>query len=141
MRFDLPEGLKLVHEMRITVRWGDLDAMGHVNNTIYFRYFETLRLDWLRQFGAEPNPHGVGPVMANGFCNFIRQIEFPGEIVARHYVTPPRAGSKSVDTYFTLAMSDTPDVINANGGATLVWLDFPVKKTVVLPEGLRAACV
>ena len=30
MRFDLPEGLKLVHEMRIPVRWGDLDAMGHV---------------------------------------------------------------------------------------------------------------
>jgi len=28
MRFDLPEGLKLVHEMRIPVRWGDLDAMG-----------------------------------------------------------------------------------------------------------------
>jgi hypothetical protein len=29
MRFDLPQGLKLVHEMRIPVRWGDLDAMGH----------------------------------------------------------------------------------------------------------------
>ena len=44
MRFDLPDGLNLVHEMRIPVRWGDLDAMGHVNNTIYFRYFESLRI-------------------------------------------------------------------------------------------------
>ena len=38
MRFDLPDDLKLVHEMRMPVRWGDLDAMGHVNNTIYFRF-------------------------------------------------------------------------------------------------------
>jgi acyl-CoA thioester hydrolase len=140
MRFDLPDGLKLVHEMRISVRWGDLDAMGHVNNTIYFRYFETLRIDWLTRMRALPNPEGVGPVMANGFCNFIRQIEFPGEIVARHYVTPPRPGSKSLDTYFTLAMADTPDLVSANGGATLVWLDFPNKKTVPLPDDLRAAC-
>ena len=86
----------------------------------------------------EPNPEGVGPVMANGFCNFIRQIEFPGEIIARHYVDKP--GTKSIDTYFTLSMSDAPDVISANGGATLVWLDFPNKKTVALPDDLRAAC-
>ena len=140
MRFDLPEGLKLVHEMRIPVRWGDLDAMGHVNNTIYFRYFETLRIEWLRQFGAEPNPEGVGPVMANGFCNYIRQIEVPGEIVARHYVAEPKAGSESLDTYFTLSMADAPDVVSADGGATLVWIDFPRKTTVPLPDHLRAAC-
>ncbi|MEO5685951.1 MAG: thioesterase family protein [Burkholderiaceae bacterium] len=140
MRFDLPDGLKLVHEMRIPVRWGDLDAMGHVNNTIYFRYFETLRIEWLTTVNALPNPEGVGPVMANGFCNFIRQIEFPGDIVARHYVTPPREGAKSLDTYFTLAIADAPEVVSANGGATLVWLDFPNKKTVALPDDLRAAC-
>ena len=112
----------------------------NVNNTIYFRYFESLRIEWLQKLRAEPNPEGVGPVMANGFCNFIRQIEYPGEILARHYVVAPKPGSKSLDTYFTLAMSDTPDVINANGGATLVWLDFPNKKTVPLPDDLRAAC-
>ena len=138
MRFELPEGLKLVHEMRIPVRWGDLDAMGHVNNTTYFRYFETLRIDWLARFRSAPNPAGVGPVMANAFCNFRRQIEFPGEIVARHYVAAP--GSKSVDTFFTLAMADAPDLVAADGGATLVWLDFPSKKTVALPDDLRAAC-
>ena len=140
MRFELPEGLKLVHEMRIPVRWGDLDAMGHVNNTVYFRYFETLRIDWLTRVRALPNPEGVGPVMANGFCNFVRQIEFPGEIVARHYVAAPKPDAKSLDTYFTLAMDDAPDLVCANGGATLVWLDFPNKRTVALPDDLRAAC-
>src|ERR1700756_3929243 len=117
MRFDLPDGLKFVHEMRIAVRWGDLDAVGHVNNTIYFRYFESLRIEWLARVGALPNPAGVGPVMANGFCNFIRQIEYPGEIVARHFVVAPRPAAKSLDTYFTLAMADAPEVVCANGGA------------------------
>ena len=54
MPLELPQGLKLVHEMRIPVRWGDLDAMGHVNNTIYFRYFESLRIEWLNRFDAPP---------------------------------------------------------------------------------------
>jgi len=138
MRFDLPQGLKLVHEMRIAVRWGDLDAMGHVNNTTYFRYFESLRIEWLMTLQAEPDPEGIGPVMANGFCNYLHQIEFPGEIVARHYVAAP--GSKSLDTYFTLSMADAPDLVCANGGATLVWLDIASKKTVALPEALRRAC-
>ena len=138
MRLDLPTDLKLVHEMRIPIRWGDLDAMGHVNNTVYFRYFETLRIDWLRKLRSEPNPAGVGPVMANGFCNFRRQIEFPGEILARHFVAKP--GTKSIDTFFTLAMVDTPDVIAADGGATLVWVDFPSQRTVPLPDDLRAVC-
>ena len=56
MKFELPDGLKLVHETRISVRWGDVDAMGHVNNTVYFRYFEILRIEWLRRISAEPNP-------------------------------------------------------------------------------------
>ncbi|MET0383615.1 MAG: acyl-CoA thioesterase [Burkholderiaceae bacterium] len=138
MRFDLPEGLRLVHEMRIPVRWGDLDAMGHVNNTLYFRYFEILRVDWLGRLDARPDRAGVGPVMANGFCNFIRQIGFPGDVVARHYVAAP--GGKSLDTYFTLAAADAPEAVAANGGATLVWFDFPGKKTVALPGHVRRAC-
>jgi acyl-CoA thioester hydrolase len=53
---------------------------------------------------------------------------------------PLRQGSKSLDMYFTLSMSGAPDVVSANGVATLVWLDFPNKKTVPLPDDLRAAC-
>ena len=40
MKIEIPEHKKLVHEMRFPVRWGDMDAMGHVNNTVYFRYLE-----------------------------------------------------------------------------------------------------
>ena len=53
MKIELPENKKLVHQMPITVRWGDMDAMGHVNNTVYFRYLERVRLDWLRGLGIK----------------------------------------------------------------------------------------
>ena len=40
MKLELPAEKKLVHEMDIPIRWGDKDAMGQVNNTLYFRYME-----------------------------------------------------------------------------------------------------
>jgi acyl-CoA thioester hydrolase len=33
-----------------------MDAMGHVNNTVYFRYLETVRIDYFQSIGCEPNP-------------------------------------------------------------------------------------
>ena len=119
MRFHVPAEKKLTHEMVIPIRWGDMDAMGHVNNTIYFRYLEIARLEWLYQVGGPPDPTGCGPVIVNAFCNFIRQLEFPGEILARHYVTNP--GRSSFDTYITLERTDNPGVVYAEGGSKTVW--------------------
>jgi acyl-CoA thioester hydrolase len=72
MKFELPEHKKLVYEMRIPIRWGDMDAMNHVNNTVYFRYLETCRIDWMRSIGCLPDAAGEGPVIVNAFCNFYR---------------------------------------------------------------------
>jgi acyl-CoA thioester hydrolase len=135
MRFYVPEHKKLTHQMIIPIRWGDMDAMGHVNNTIYFRYMEIIRLDWLFQIGAAPNPDGTGPVIVNAFCNFIRQLEFPGDIQARHYVTNP--GRSSFDTYITLERSDKPGFIYAEGGAKTVWTDFKAQRSTPLPDWVR----
>ena len=136
MRFELPPHKKLTHEMSIPIRWGDMDAMGHVNNTVYFRYMEIVRLEWLFKVGAGPNPNGFGPVIVNAFCNFIRQLEFPGEVLARHYVAAP--GRSSFDTYITLERRDAPGVLYAEGGATTVWTDFKAQKSAPMPDWLRS---
>jgi len=135
MRFEVPAEKKLTNEMVIPVRWGDMDAMGHVNNTVYFRYFEVARLDWLFRVGAPPNPSGSGTVIVNAFFNFIRQVEFPCELRARHYVANP--GRSSFDTYLTLERSDQPGVLFAEGGSTIVWTDAATKKSAPLPDWLR----
>ena len=136
MRFELPEQKKLTLEMVIPIRWGDMDAMGHVNNTLYFRYMEIVRLEWLYKIGGAPDPRGIGPVIVNAFCNFIKQLEFPGDVLAKHYVANP--GRSSFETYITLERADASGVIYASGGAKTVWIDFAEQRSVPLPERVRA---
>lgn len=136
MRFDLPEDKRLVHTMVIPIRWGDMDMMGHVNNAMYFRYMEIARIEWLHAIGARPDPKGQGPVIVNAFCNFIHQLEYPGDLLVRMYVSTP--GRSSFDTWLTMARTDAPDVVCATGGATTVWLDFPSGKSAPMPDWLRS---
>ena len=72
MKLELPERKKLVHTLRMPIRWGDMDAMGHVNNTVYFRYVETARIDWFRVIGADVNPRGEGALIVNAMHRSIR---------------------------------------------------------------------
>jgi acyl-CoA thioester hydrolase len=136
MRLDLPAEKKLVHTLVVPIRWGDMDAMGHVNNTLYFRYMEIARLQWMFDAGLPANPQGEGPVIANAFCNFIRQLEFPGDVLVKTYVGA--IGRSSFDTYHELLRTDAPEVVCANGGATVVWVDFPRQVSVPIPPRFRA---
>ena len=136
MRFEVPPQKTLTHEMCVPIRWGDMDAMGHVNNTVYFRYFEIARLDWLFRVGAGLNGSTQGPLIVNAFCNFVRQLAFPGEALLRHYVCNP--GRSSFDTYLTLERTDEPGVLYAEGGATTVWTDHTTRKSMPMPDWFRA---
>ena len=135
LRFHIPAEKKLVHEMVIPIRWGDMDAMGHVNNTLYFRYFEIVRLDWYFRACGGYKLENEGVIIVNAFCNFLRQLEFPGDVQARLYVANP--GRSSFDTYLTLERTDEPGVIYAEGGAKTVWARYDAKKSSPMPEWLR----
>ena len=135
MKLVLPEHKKLVYEMSIPIRWGDMDAMGHVNNTTYFRYLETIRIDWLHSIGCDLNPHGEGVVIVNAFCNFHKQIEYPGDVLMKMYVS--ELGGSSFESWATMERPDDPGVIYAAGGATTVWVNFPEQKSAPLPDWLR----
>lgn len=135
MRFDIPEQKKLVFEMDLPIRWGDMDAMGHVNNTTYFRYLETCRIDWLRSIGCQPDQGGEGLVIVNAFCNFYKQLEYPGTLRLKMYVSDP--GRTTFESWCTMERTDQPGVIDAAGGATMIWVDFPKQKAIQLPDWLR----
>jgi acyl-CoA thioester hydrolase len=135
MRYEIPEKKKLVYECTIPMRWGDMDAMGHINNTIYFRYLEIARVDWLQQFNAAPGPEGAGPVIVNAFCNFYKQLEYPGDVRVKMYASDP--GRTTFETWATMEQPANPGVIYAAGGATTIWVDFPKQKAVDLPDWVR----
>ena len=136
MKIALPEQRKLVHDMVLSIRWGDMDAMGHVNNTVYFRYMETVRIEWMRAVGCDPDPQGQGPVIVNAFCNFYRQLEYPGDVRVKLYVSDP--GRTTFETWGTMERTDQPGVVCAEGGATTIWVDFPQQKAETLPDWMRA---
>ena len=136
MKIELPELKKLVYEMLVPIRWGDMDAMNHVNNTVYFRYLETVRIEWMRSVGCQPDPKGEGPVIVNAFCNFYKQLEYPGDVQVKMYTSDP--GRTTFESWGTMERADQPGVVYAAGGATTIWVDFPSQKAVALPEWLRA---
>ena len=136
MKLELPAHKKLVHTARMAIRWGDMDVMGHVNNTLYFRYLEVARIDWLAKIGCPPNPRGEGPVIVNAFCNFHKQLAYPGDIVVRMYVSNP--GRSSFESWATIERADEEGTIYASGGATTVWIDATQQKSVAMPEWFRA---
>ncbi len=136
MKIELPAKKKLVHRMTIPIRWGDMDGMNHVNNTIYFRYLEIARIDWTRSIGCQPDPGGEGPVIVNAFCNFYKQLEYPGDVLLKMYVSDP--ARSSFESWGTMERADEPGTIYADGGATTVWVNYSAQKSVPLPDWLRA---
>ena len=61
----------------VPVAWGEMDAMGHVNNVVYLRYFESVRMVYLERIGlmAHMQEHGVGPILAETRCRFRLPLE------------------------------------------------------------------
>ena len=135
MKFEIPDTKKLVYEMVIPIRWGDMDAMNHLNNAMYFRYLEIIRIEWMRSIGCLPDSKGEGPVIVNAFCNFYRQLQYPGDVLMKLYVSDP--GRTTFETWGTMALGRAPDVVCAAGGATTIWVDFPVQKAKTMPHWLR----
>ena len=135
MKFEIPEKKKFVFEMTIPIRWGDMDAMGHLNNTSYFRYMETVRIDWMRAANCMPDEKGEGPVIVNAFCNFYKQLEYPGDVLIKMYVSDP--ARTTFETWATMERADAPGVVCAAGGATTIWVDFPAQKAIPLPAWVR----
>lgn len=136
MRLDVPDEKKLVYETRFPVAWGDMDALGHVNNAVYFRYMETVRVGWLTELGATLDAARPGPVIVNTFCNFLRQLAYPGEVVAKLYLGKP--GRSSLDMFVTMERADEPGALCAAGGATLVWAVVAEGRSVPLPDAVRS---
>ena len=128
---------KLVHSVSGPVRWGDMDAQGHVNNTVYFRYMEQARVEWLESLLTHAGDvNGLGSVIVNASCTFLLPLCYPGIVDVRMYIDPPRRSS--IDSHYELWMSDRK---YAEGSARIVWIDPRTQRSAPLPEQVRAICV
>ncbi|TCS39114.1 (3S)-malyl-CoA thioesterase [Paucimonas lemoignei] len=127
---------KLEHTTRIPIRWGDMDAFGHVNNTVFFRFMEQARVEWMESCGIPMESGGQGPVVVNTHCNFRQQLKYPGEVEVKTFAGAP--GRSSFETFVEIRRADQPEVLVADGAAKIVWVDYAAGKSVPLPQSLRA---
>lgn len=125
---------KLIHVERIAIRWGDMDAMGHVNNTVYFRFMEQARIGWFENLVPEGAWRSTGIVIVNASCNFRRAINYPGTVEVKVYAGEP--GESSVATYYELRVDQDPEPY-ADGAAVVVFIDMEKQKPVRIPDGIR----
>ena len=58
--------------LEVPLRWGDMDAMAHLNNVMYFRLMEEARIQWFQQFGFPTLPSGEAPILAHAACDFVK---------------------------------------------------------------------
>jgi acyl-CoA thioester hydrolase len=127
---------KLVHSVSIPIRWGDMDAQGHVNNTVYFRYLEQARVEWLESLRERiGDVDGLGSVLVNASCTFLLPLGYLGTVDVRMFIDPP--GRSSIDSHYELWMGKRK---YAEGSARIVWIDQRTQRSAPLPDQVRAIC-
>jgi acyl-CoA thioester hydrolase len=125
-----------VHTSIQPMRWGDMDPLGHVNNTVYFRYMEQARIEWLYQLTASQGggfAGDSGPVIVNASCTFREPLVYPGDVHVTMFLDEP--GRSSVGSYYELR---TNGRTHAEGAAKIVWVDMASRRAVPLPAAITA---
>ena len=120
------------------VAWGEMDSMGHVNNAVYFRYFESARLAYFERVGFldEMRRSGVGPILATTTCRFRKPLTYPDRVrvgVTAHDLQEDRF------TMLYCIESEALGTIAADGEALIVTYDYNKKCKAALPDSVRQA--
>jgi acyl-CoA thioester hydrolase len=127
------------YQLEIPLRWGDMDAMAHLNNVMYFRLMEEARIRWFKELGFSTLPSGEAPILAHAACDFVRAMTYPGTAVVKQIVT--RVGRSSVEMSIVIERTDEPGVAYATGRTVIVWYDYTAGRSAPWPEAVRARIV
>lgn len=118
--------------------WGDMDAFGHINNTVYFRYFEDARIAYFDQIGVheQKKQFGVGPILATAQCNFRLPLDYPDRIniATRASILSP----KKFNMEFVV-FSERHGAITAEGDGLIVYYDYANGKSCEIPNAIVTA--
>ncbi|WP_462411805.1 acyl-CoA thioesterase [Neobacillus sp. Marseille-QA0830] len=125
-----------MHEIQVTVRFGETDALGHINNTSYFIYLEEARIRFIETLGFSLNTNQWNFILASTKCDFISQGYFNQNLLIRTYVS--KIGTKSFDLNHDIICAKTNQKI-AKGKAVMVCFDFDKQRSETIPESLRNA--
>ena len=116
-----------------TVRWGDMDANGHVNNTVYYRYFENARVEIFQKLIEDRATTQIGPVLAYMNCHFVKPISYPDRVQVG---TRVKSLGRTSIVLEHLIYSENVGVA-AHGESVIVVYDFAGRRKIGLPYDLK----
>lgn len=122
----------------MSVRWRDLDAFNHVNNSKYLSYLEEARLHWMLSVPGQGLDEHVAPVVAAATLNYRRPIEWPAQVAIELFVE--RLGNSSVTIGHRIVDAEDADVLYCDGNVVMVWIDRGTGRAATLPEAVRESC-
>ena len=120
----------------IPLRWGDMDAMGHLNNTLYFRLLEEARIQWLSSLALPTHGATQGPILAHIACDFLRPMMYPN--TTRVIQTVTKLGRSSLNHACTIETLAEPGVIYAKSTSVIVWMDYVAGASCPWPDSVRS---
>ncbi|CUI33620.1 MULTISPECIES: acyl-CoA thioesterase [Achromobacter] len=123
------------HQVDLPLRWGDSDALNHLNNTLYFRLMEEARMRILYDAGFEL-PADDGAILAHASCDFLRPLTYPATVRVTHKVT--RIGRSSAEFELLLEKVGDDGGPYARGRNVLVWMDYVANTSAPWPPEVLA---
>lgn len=123
-----------MHEIQITVRFGETDALGHVNNTSYFIYMEEARTRFFEAIGYAMDINRGNFIVASATCDFINQGYFNQVLKIKSYVS--KIGTKSFQLDHEMYCMKTSKLI-AKGNAAIVFFNFDKQQSEPFPDSLK----
>lgn len=122
--------------IRLALQWGEMDSYGHANNTIYFRWFESARMECFRRIGwpEVERELGVGPILHSTRARFRAPLTWPDEV---------EVGTRVVDVLddrFTMlyeVRSHALDRVACEGSGLIVAFDYRAGAKTALPAAIR----
>ncbi len=132
----MPQQKNLVHIIEIPVRWYDMDAFGHVNNSVFFTYFEQARISWWHSIvPADISFQDTGPVIINAHCTFQKAIIYPETVSVKLFVGSP--GRSSYESFYEICSQKNNAILYAEGSTKVVWVDRKLERSIPLPDYIR----
>lgn len=124
--------------VEVPVAWAEMDVFHHVNNTVFFRWFETARIAYLERiaFDDEAKQNGLGPILASTHARFRRPVFYPDTVLVGARTT------ETAEDRFTMhyvVVSTKADAVAAEGGGVVVSYDYRARAKAPLPPEVVAA--
>jgi len=126
--------------IEIPIAWGDMDAFQHVNNIIYFKYFESARISYFEKidFLEVMNETGIGPILASTQCKYKIPLTYPDHITVGAKVDTMEK-ERFIMKYAVI--SHKHEKIAALGEGVLVTFNYQNNKKTLIPDEIRKRIV